>query len=81
MTTIKDEKINLSQSLKELEGITTWFDEQDGIGDVEIALEKVQRASELIKTCNKRLTDVENKFEEIQRGLDSELTPKEEVNF
>ena len=75
MANAKEEKVNLSQSLKELGEITAWFDNQEGIGDVEVALEKVQKAAELIKSCNKKLADVENKFEEIQRELDSELNP------
>jgi exonuclease VII small subunit len=77
---MKEEKkgeVNLSESLKELNGITDWFDSEEGIGEIETALSKVQRAAEIIKVCNKKLTEIENKFEEIQRDLDSELNPED----
>lgn len=66
-----DKKINLKESLGELNGIVEWFDEQEEV-DVEVGLQKVREGAELIKACKKRLSEVENEFKEIQRDIDKE---------
>jgi len=62
---------NLSENLKELAEISNWFDAQEEI-DIENGLEKVKRASELIKASKNRLTAIENQFHEIKRDIDGE---------
>lgn len=66
--------INLKESLKKLNTIVEWFESQEEI-DVEAGLERVKEGAELVKACKKRLTEIENEFEEIQR--DAEDEPKE----
>lgn len=65
------EKVNLKESLSQLNNIVEWFDEQDEV-DVELGLVKVKEGAELIKVCRKRLSEVENEFKEIQRDIDKE---------
>lgn len=62
------EKTNLSESLKKLEKIVEWFEEQEEI-DVEKGLEKVKEGAKLIKLSKERLKKVENEFEEVKREL------------
>jgi len=64
-------KTNLSQSLKQLESIVDWFENQEEV-DVEEALEKVKEGAKLIQSSKERLKKVENEFEEIKRELDDE---------
>ncbi len=66
-----DKKINLKESLSKLNGIVEWFDEQEEV-DVEVGLDKVREGAELIKACKKRLSEVENEFQEIQKDIDKE---------
>lgn len=66
MTTKKE---SLGESLKKLESITAWFEEQDEI-DVEKALEKVKEGVALIKLSKERLREVENEFEIVKKELD-----------
>ena len=66
-----EKKVNLKESLSKLNGIVEWFDEQEEV-DVEVGLEKVKEGAELIKSCKKRLSEVENEFKEIQREIDKE---------
>lgn len=65
---------NLKESLKKLNEIVEWFESQEEV-DVEAGLEKVKEGAELVKACKKRLSEIENEFEEIQR--DAEEEPKE----
>jgi len=64
MTTEKP--INLKESLKKLNEIVEWFESQEEV-DVEAGLERVKEGAELVKACKKRLSEIENEFEEIQR--------------
>lgn len=66
--------INLKESLKKLNEIVEWFESQEEV-DVETGLVKVKEGAELVKACKKRLSEIENEFEEIQR--DAEEAPKE----
>jgi exodeoxyribonuclease VII small subunit len=68
---MSEQKVNLKESLKKLNDIVEWFDEQEEV-DVEVGLEKVKEGAELIKVCRKRLAEVENEFKEIQREIDNE---------
>jgi exonuclease VII small subunit len=70
------EKQNLNKSLKELEEITTWFDNQEEV-DVEEGLKKVKEAIKIIKDSKGRLKEIENEFEEIKKEIN--LDEEEEV--
>ncbi|MCG2809665.1 MAG: exodeoxyribonuclease VII small subunit [Candidatus Portnoybacteria bacterium] len=63
------EKNKLKDSLKKLEGIIEWFDEQKEV-DVEAGLEKVKTGVDLIKASRARLKEIENEFEEVKKGLE-----------
>lgn len=62
---------NLNDNLKRLSEITDWFDKQEEV-DVEMGLEKVKEAVQLIKTSKGRLKEIENEFEEIKKEVDLE---------
>ena len=57
--------------LAEIAAILEWFDSQEEL-DVELALEKVKSASELIAASKKRLGEIENEFKEIKKIAESE---------
>lgn len=63
--------ISLGESLKKLESIVTWFDDQEEV-DVEQGLEKVKEGVELIKASKQRLKEVENEFEKVKKDLETE---------
>lgn len=63
-------KTNLGESLKKLEAIVGWFDEQKEV-DVENGLEKVKEGVALIKESKARLREVENEFEEVKKDLET----------
>ena len=59
-------KGSLAESLKKLEGITDWFENQETI-DVEQALEKVKEGVALIKESKLRLKEVDVAFLVLQQ--------------
>lgn len=63
-----ENKINLTETLKELDGIAAWFEAQGDV-DVEQGLVKIKQGAELIKKSKKRLSAVENTFEEIKKQI------------
>ena len=65
---MKEEKSNISKSLKSLEEIVDWFEEQEDV-DIEKGLDKVKQGAVIIKTLKKRLATVQNEFTEIKEGL------------
>lgn len=68
----KETRNGLSESLKKLEQISKWFDEQEEI-DLEKGLVKVREGARLIKESRLMLKSIENEFEEIKAemsGLD-----------
>ncbi|MFH1909831.1 MAG: exodeoxyribonuclease VII small subunit [bacterium] len=65
------DKHELKNSLKKLEEIIKWFDDQQEV-DVEAGLEKVKEGVELIKTSRERLKKLENEFEEVKKGLEED---------
>lgn len=79
----KKEKVNLTESLEQLNGIVGWFEEQEEV-DVEVGLEKVREASILIKSSKTRLAEIENEFKEIEKeiGTDEAVPeqPEEEID-
>ncbi len=69
----KTNQPNLNKSLKKLEEISRWFEEQEEV-DVEQGLQKVKEAIELLKASRVRLQSIENEFKEIKK----EIGPEEE---
>lgn len=65
-----EKKENFNESLKKLEGIVTWFEDQNEV-DVEKGLEKVKEGAVLIKESKKRLKEIENEFLEVKKEMDS----------
>ena len=65
---MKEEKNNISKSLKSLEAIVDWFEEQKDV-DIEKGLEKVKQGAVIIKALKKRLKIVQNEFNEVKKGL------------
>lgn len=63
--------MNLSESLKKVQAIITWFDSQEEV-DVEKALEKIKEGTVLIKESRTRLKEIENEFEVVKRDLEKE---------
>jgi exodeoxyribonuclease VII small subunit len=65
-------EINLTESLKKLEEIVEWFEDQGEV-DVEKGIEKVKEGVALIKISRERLKKVENEFEEVKKDLEKEI--------
>ncbi len=68
---MKSQELNITQSLRKLESIAEWFEQQQDV-DIEIGLEKIKESAILIKESRKRLKHIENIFEEIQKDLEKE---------
>ena len=66
----KTNKHSLSEKLKKLGTIVSWFEDQEEI-DVEKGLELVKEGAVLIKDSKEQLKEIENEFKEIKRGLDN----------
>jgi hypothetical protein len=60
---------NFKNHLKEISAILEWFDSQEEL-DVELALEKIKKAGELMKSSKKRLVEIENEFKEIKKTVE-----------
>ena len=63
--------MNLSESLKRVQAIIAWFDEQEEV-DVEKGLEKIKEGTVLIKESRTRLKEIENEFEVVKEDLEKE---------
>jgi exonuclease VII small subunit len=61
-------KNNIGETLKKLEAIATWFEDQKE-ADIEEGLNKVREGAELIKELKVRLKEAENEFNEIKKEL------------
>ena len=64
----KTNGVNLNETLKKLEAISSWFDSRKEV-DVEEGLKKVKEGAELIRESKKRLAEIENEFEEVKKGM------------
>lgn len=64
-------KANLSESLKKVQEIVAWFDNQEEV-DVEKGLEKIKEGTVLIKDSRARLKEIENEFEVVKKDLEKE---------
>lgn len=65
------EKLNLTESLKKLEEINAWFENQEEV-DVEKGLDKVKEGVKLVKASRERLQEIENEFIEIKKDIAKE---------
>lgn len=63
-----DKKFNLKESIRKLNEIVDWFENQEEV-DVEVGLEKVKEGAKLVKDCKTRLTEVQNEFEKIRKEV------------
>ena len=59
---------NLSENLKKLSSIVSWFESQGEL-DVEKGLEYVKEGASLIKSSRERLSEIENEFQEIKKSI------------
>jgi len=64
----KDTKKTLAESMKKLEEIANWFENQKEI-DVENGIKKAKEGVSLLKSTRKQLEEVENEFIEIKKNL------------
>ncbi|GAI22960.1 unnamed protein product [marine sediment metagenome] len=62
---MSEEKFNFTKAYEEIEEINDWFQGENI--DLDQALQKYERGLELINKCKKRLSEAENKFEEIKK--------------
>lgn len=58
-----DKKIKFEEAMKELEEIITLF--ENGEIDLDMSIKKFKRGNELIKICESRLDEAENKLYKI----------------
>ncbi|MFA4845423.1 MAG: exodeoxyribonuclease VII small subunit [Patescibacteria group bacterium] len=80
----KKPSINFAKAFEELEKITQWFDSQDqparmtGIRsdglDLDLGLKQFERGLELASELKKKLSEVENKVEEIKQKFSDSPT-------
>ena len=61
---------SFAQAMTELDALNQWF-QQDDL-DLELGLEKLQRARELIEYCQKRLGAVETEFVQLKQAFETE---------
>jgi exodeoxyribonuclease VII small subunit len=61
-------KNTIGETLKKLESIAAWFEDQKE-ADIEEGLKKVREGAELIKELKTRLKEAENEFNEIKKEL------------
>jgi exonuclease VII small subunit len=75
------DKVNITQSLKDLQEIVQWFERQDEV-DVETGLDKVKEAAKLIKSSKTRLAEIENQFKEIEMEIagNDRQEPEDDTN-
>ncbi len=63
-------KKSFAKDFEELEHITQWFDSQDQL-DLDLGLKQFERGLELASQLKKKLSEVENKVEEIKQKFSS----------
>lgn len=64
-----EKKESLSESIKKLESIVEWFENQEEV-DVEKGLEKFKEGALLVKSSRERLKEIENEFREVEKTLE-----------
>jgi exodeoxyribonuclease VII small subunit len=68
--TAKKKTPNFTEAFKELEQITEWFDSEENL-DLDKGLKQFERGLELAGALKKKLSEVENKVEEIKKKFDA----------
>lgn len=68
---VKTEAKSIKESLKKLEEIAAWF-ENDSEFDLDEGLKKIKEGAGLVASLKKELTNVENEFREIQKELEQD---------
>lgn len=63
----KKKELSFAEAFGELEGITGWFDSQESV-DLDEGLKKFERGLALASSLKKKLSEVENRIEEIKRS-------------
>lgn len=66
-----DKKFNLKESLRKLNEIADWFENQEEI-DVEAGLRLVKEGAKLVKDCKVRLSEIENEFEKVRKEVEKD---------
>ncbi|MFA6995241.1 MAG: hypothetical protein WC249_02395 [Patescibacteria group bacterium] len=74
----KEKKENLTDSLKALGEIVSWFEGQEEV-DLEIGLEKIKEGAALVKSSKQRLLEIENEFNLIQKDIEKDAVGKTPV--
>ncbi len=64
-------KTTLTNSLKDIQQIIAWFENQEEV-DVEKGLEKIKEGAKLIQESRSRLREIENEFEIVKEELEKE---------
>jgi exodeoxyribonuclease VII small subunit len=67
---MSNQKLNFTQSMKRIEEINEWFENEDL--DLEEALTQLKEGKQLIKSCQDRLKTIENEFEELKIDFEEE---------
>ena len=65
--------VPFSKAFEELEAITEWFEREEI--DIDEGLKKFEKGLELAKLCKEKLSEVENRVEEIKKkfGMGKEV--------
>jgi len=71
MNRMQEKKQSLGESLKKLEEIVAWFENQGEV-DVEAGLAKVKEGAILVKESREKLKEAENEFEIVKKELEGE---------
>ncbi len=61
----KNAEVDIDETLRSLEEIAAWFEEQKE-SNLEEGLKKVEEAAKLLDSGRKRLGEIENRFEEVK---------------
>lgn len=64
-------KEGLGGAMRRIRDILEWFDAQEEL-DVEQGLEKVREGADLIAKAKKRLSELENEFQEVKAKLNED---------
>jgi exodeoxyribonuclease VII small subunit len=73
MTTKKkkvEEGVDVSKAFTELEQIAAWF--ESGKTDIDEGMQKFERATELAKSLKEKLSEAQNRIQEIRGTMGSE---------
>lgn len=65
----KTESVNIDETLKKLEQIALWFEEQNE-PNLEEGLKKIEEAALLLESSRQRLGEIENRFDEVKKIVD-----------